>query len=112
MPFRVAAKALQLVVLNCVLFLGYRLLFLHEFASANAAVSRSTALLHGFRLDLALLGIEAIMVAVAALLRRRVRAGFVLGLAWTLTYVNVLSLVANFLFFRERNQHLWEMLLA
>ena len=88
MPFRVAVKALGLVAVNCVLFLGYRLLFLHEFAGPGAA-GRSTALLHGLRLDVALL-----------------------GLAWGFTYVNALSLVANFFFFRERNQHLWEMLLA
>jgi hypothetical protein len=110
MPLRATVRALELVGLNCLVFLGYRLLFLHEFA--GTATARSAALLHGLRLDVALLGIEAAVVTVAALLRRRARAGFVLGLAWAVTYLNIASLVANLVFFRERNQHLWEMLLA
>src|SRR5262245_47996881 len=99
MPFY-AGKGLQLVVVNCVLVLAYRLLFLHEFAGAGAAASGGAALLHGLRLDLALLGLQGVAVAGAVLLRRRVRACFVLRLAWTLTYVNALSLVANYFFFR------------
>src|SRR5262249_7953121 len=79
---RVARKALELAILNCVLFLGYRLVFLREFAGAVTAADRNAALLHGLRLDVALLGMQASLVAAAALLRRRVRDGFVLALLW------------------------------
>jgi len=112
MPFRLAVKALQLVVLNCALFAGYRVLFLREFAGPAATGSEGAALLHGLRLDIALLGLELVAIAGVTLLRRRVRGTLVLRLLWVCTYVNALSLVANLLFFRERNQHLWEMLLA
>src|SRR5262245_26160389 len=112
MPLRLAVKALQLVVLNCALFVGYRILFLREFATVAAGAGWVTALLHGLRLDLALIGLELVAVTVVALLRRRVTGTFVLRLLWACTWLNLASLVANFFFFRERNQHLWEMLLA
>src|SRR4029450_1048591 len=112
MPFLLAVKALQLVVLNCALFAGYRVLYLREFAGPAAAGSEGAALLHGLRLDIPLLGLELAAIAGVTLLRRRVRGTLVLRLLWVCTYVNGFSLVANLLFFRERNQHLWEMLLA
>ena len=107
---RLVTKALQLLILNCGLFVGYRVLFLREFAGGETGWS--VTLLHGLRLDAALLAMELITIAVITVIRRRVRGGFVLGLLWACTLLNAASLVANFLFFRERNQHLWEMLLA
>ncbi len=112
MPAPFLVKTLQLVILNLSVFLAYRLLFLAFFAGRAALPAAPTVLLHGLRLDVALLSGELACLGGLALACRRVRYRAVLAALWGVTYLNVLSAVANLLFFRERNQHVWEMLLA
>lgn len=109
---RFARKALELVAANCLVFLVYRLVFLAAFTDPAVLGDMPVVLLFGFRLDVAILGLELLVVAALALATRHLRYGAALGALWGFTYVNTLAVVANLLFFRERNQHLWEMLLA
>lgn len=65
----------------------------------------------GLRLDAALIGLEAGLLSVMALwLRPRLR--LVVRILWSVSFVHALACVTNYLFFQERSQHFWEMLLA
>jgi len=109
---RLAAHAVGLIALNFVLLAVYRLLFVAWFARRPAWGEVPTVLLHGLRLDLALLGLELLVLGGLTLLTRRAR-GRVLGTGlWLITTLNVTVAAVNLLFVRERNQHLWEMLFA
>ena len=109
---RLTAHALGLVVLNLLLLAAYRLLFVAWFARRAAWGEVPAVLLHGLRLDLALLGLELLILGGLILLTRRVR-GRVLGAGlWVITTINATVAAINLLFVRERNQHLWEMLFA
>lgn len=109
---RLTAHALGLVVLNLLLLAAYRLLFVAWFARRAAWGEVPAVLLHGLRLDLALLGLELLILGGLVLLTRRVR-GRVLGAGlWVITTINATVAAINLLFVRERNQHLWEMLFA
>ena len=109
---RLTAHALGLVVLNLLLLAAYRLLFVAWFARRAARGEVPAVLLHGLRLDLALLGLELLILGGLILLTRRVR-GRVLGAGlWVITTINATVAAINLLFIRERNQHLWEMLFA
>jgi len=112
MPIRFLGKMLQLILINCAIFLAYRLLFIGSFVASTAFADVPMTLLYGLRLDIALLGLEISSLAGLALATRHLRYRLMLGALWAFTYLNFLSVLANFLFFRERNQHLWEMLLA
>jgi len=109
---RFLTKVLQLILLNCAIFLVYRLLFIGSFVASTTLADVSVTLLHGLRLDVALLGLELASLTVLALLTRYLRYRFTLCVLWFFTYLHFLGMLANLLFFRERNQHLWEMLLA
>jgi hypothetical protein len=109
---RLTAHALGLIVLNLLLLAAYRLLFVAWFARRAAWVEMPAVLLHGLRLDLALLGLELLILGGLILLTRRAR-GRVLGAGlWVITTINATVAAINLLFVRERNQHLWEMLFA
>ena len=103
---------LWFVLVNLALFAAYRLAFLASFAAEITSAEALRILLYGFRLDLALLGIELFLVALPAIIvsrwyprRRRIAL-------WIITWINGLACFANVLFYAERNQHFWEMLIA
>lgn len=109
---RLAAHALGLVALNFFLLAAYRLLFVAWFARRGAWGEVPSVLLHGLRLDVALLGLELLVIGGLTLLTRHVRGGALIGGLWVVTTVNATVAAVNLLFVRERNQHLWEMLFA
>jgi hypothetical protein len=100
------------VVANLALFAIYRMLFLENFAAGNPSAENLRILLYGLRLDLALLGIELFLVVLPALIvgrwhpRRRRLA------LWIITLTHGLASATNIQFFAERNQHIWELLIA
>jgi hypothetical protein len=107
-----AAHVLGLVALNFALLAGYRLLFVALFGRRSAWREASTVLLHGLRLDVALLGLELLVIGALTLLTRHVRGRVLVSALWVITTINVTVAAINLLFVRERNQHLWEMLFA
>jgi phosphoglycerol transferase MdoB-like AlkP superfamily enzyme len=106
------AKTFQLVLANLVIFLIYRLLFLSLFSGPAALLQAPAVLLHGLHLDVALLWLELCVLSAVVITTRYLRYRLVFSLLWAFTYINCFSVVVNLLFFRERNQHVWEMLLA
>ncbi|MGH7893399.1 MAG: LTA synthase family protein, partial [Candidatus Binatia bacterium] len=111
-PARFTVKCLQLVAANFAIFVVYRLLFLAAFADPQARVEALPVLLRGMRLDAALFGSEIVLLIVLSVATRQFRYRAVLGGLWFVTGFNLFGAVANLLFFHERNQHLWENLLA
>src|SRR6185295_18626315 len=109
---RLAAHALGLVALNVVLLATYRLIFVAWFARRAAWGEVPSVLLHGLRLDAALLGLELLIIGGLTLLTRHARGGVVVAGLWMITTINATVAAVNLLFVRERNQHLWEMLFA
>jgi hypothetical protein len=109
---RLAAHVLGLVALNVVLLAAYRLLFVAWFARRAAWGQVPSVLLHGLRLDVALLGLELLVIGVLTLLTRHMRGGVLVASLWAITSINAIVAAVNLLFVRERNQHLWEMLFA
>ena len=103
---------LWFVVANLALFAAYRFAFLTNFAAINSSVEAWRILLYGLRLDLAMLGIELFLLAIPAIMaghwyprRRRIAL-------WVITWIHGLVCFANILFYAERNQHFWELLIA
>jgi hypothetical protein len=109
---RLVAHALGLVALNFVCLAAYRLLFVAWFARRAAWGEVPSVLLHGLRLDTALLGLELLVIGGLTLLTRHARGRAVVSGLWAITTINVTVAAVNLLFVRERNQHLWEMLFA
>jgi len=107
-----AAHALGLIALNFVLLAAYRLLFVALFARRAEWRDTPAVLLHGLRLDAALLGLELLVIGALTLLTRHVRGRVLVGALWVITTINATVSAVNLLFVRERNQHLWEMLFA
>ena len=70
-PVCLTATVLGLVALNLVLLAAYRLLFVAWFARRAAWGEMPSVLLHGFRLDLALLGFELLVIVLAFSRRAR-----------------------------------------
>ena len=100
------------VLVNLALFATYRVAFLLNFASGGPSGEALRILSYGLRLDLALLGLEIFLLALPAIIvgrwyPRRRQFAF-----WFLTWIHGLACFANFQFFAERNQHLWELLIA
>ncbi len=111
-PVRLAAAGLGLVALNFVILAAYRLVFVAWFARRPAWAELPAVLLHGLRLDVAMLALELLVVGAFTLLTRRARGGLLVAALWGVTILNTLVAAVNLLFVRERNQHLWEMLFA
>ena len=107
-----AAHALGLVGLNFVLLAAYRLLFVALFARHVTWRDIPTVLLHGLRLDMALLGLELLVIGALTLLTRHVRGRLLVSALWVITTINATVSAVNLLFVHERNQHLWETLFA
>lgn len=102
----------RILLLNLALFALYRLLFVYWFAGPGAAGWLQAVLWHGLRIDVALLSAEFGTLAALALLTRWLRPGPFVAALWLVTAVNLGCAVVNLGFYRERRQHLWEMLLA
>jgi hypothetical protein len=99
-------------LLNSLIFLAYRLAFIGSVVQGAGGGDIFRILLYGFRLDAALLALEsAILVLVALWTRWMTPRRFCKWLA-ALTYVHAVVSLSNYLFFQERNQHMWEMFLA
>ena len=111
-PVRLAATCLTLVALNVAILGVYRVLFVTWFAPRPAWGALPMVLLQGLRLDLALLGLQLLVLGALSLLTRYARSGLLVGGLWIVTALNALVAGVNLLFVRERNQHLWEMLFA
>jgi len=102
----------RVLLLNLAAFALYRALFVAWFVEPSARGFLPGVLWQGFRVDSVLLAAEVGGIAVVALLVRRLRPAPVLAALWAATAVNLGCAVVNLAFYRERRQHLWEMLLA
>ncbi len=111
-PSDLAIACLALAALNVLLFAAYRLLFVAWFTQDRAGAELPAVLLRGLRLDAAVLGLEFLLVGICSLLTRYARGPVVVGGLWAATALNLLVAGINLLFFRERDQHLWETLFA
>jgi len=99
-------------LLNSLIFLAYRLAFIGSVVQGAGAGDVFRIALYGLRLDAALLALEsAVLVLVALWTRWMAPRRFCKWLA-ALTYVHAFVSLSNYLFFHERNQHMWEMFLA
>ncbi|MGH7317266.1 MAG: sulfatase-like hydrolase/transferase, partial [Candidatus Rokuibacteriota bacterium] len=111
-PVRLASAGLALVAVNFVILAAYRIVFVAWFARRPAWDELPAVLLHGLRLDVAMLALELLVVGGLTLLTRRARGGLLVAALWGITILNTVVAAVNLLFVRERNQHLWEMLFA
>ena len=109
---RLTATVLGLVALNLVLLAAYRLLFVAWFARRAAWGEAPSVLLHGLRLDAALLGLELLVIGGLTLLTRHARGGVLVASLWAITTINAIVAAVNLLFVRERNQHVVERVAA
>jgi hypothetical protein len=107
-----SAKALLFVLLNCAVFAAYRLFFIGLFGAPGALSGAPAALLRGLGLDAALLALELCILALLALVTRRLRLRATLAGLWVFTCLNALCAAVNLFVFRERHQHLWEIVPA
>jgi hypothetical protein len=108
----IVGLSLAFLVGILVLFFAYRAAFLFLFARAAASNDAVPIMLYGLRLDVALAAGELMNVALAFLLLRYFRLRAFAIVLVVLTFIHVLLAAANILFFAERNQHLWDMLIA
>src|SRR5713101_2240587 len=106
------AKVLQFLLVNCAVFAAYRVSFIRLFGVPEALSGAPAALLRGLGLDAALLALELCVLALLALVTRRLRLRATLGGLWVFTCVNALCAAVNLFVFRERHQHLWEIVPA
>lgn len=109
---RFCVKALGLILVNCGVFAAYRVLFIKIFGVPEALRGAPGALLSGLALDASLLALELGILALFALLTRRLRLRATLAGLWVFTGVNAVCAAVNLFFFRERHQHLWEVVPA
>lgn len=103
---------LRILALNVAVLALYRLLFVLWFAAPDSRALLPAVLWQGFRVDSVLLAAEVGGIALVALATRWLRPAPFLAAAWAATAVNVGCAVVNLAFYRERRQHLWEMLFA
>ncbi|MFQ5684119.1 MAG: LTA synthase family protein [Candidatus Binatia bacterium] len=104
--------AAAFVVANLAVFTAYRAAFMASFTAEGPSRGAMWILSYGLRLDLALLGLELFLVALPAIVAGRWHPRRQRLALWILTGLHGLVCFANFQFFAERNQHLWEMLIA
>jgi len=94
------------------LFFLYRIAFLTLFVPDAPLADSWRVYLYGMRLDLALVAIEFILLGVLFLLIGRISWRGLVAILAALTPLHAVLAVVNLLFFRERGQHFWEMLLV
>src|SRR5574342_230690 len=102
------ARVLQFLLVNCAVFASYRIVFIKLFGAQGTLSGAPAALLRGLRLDAALLAIELCILALLALVTRRLRLWATVAGFGVITGLNVLCAVINLFLFRERHRHLWE----
>jgi len=106
------AKVLQFLLVNFAVFGVYRLFFIRLFGAPGALAGAPAALLRGLGLDAALLALELCLLALLALVTRRLRLRATLAGLWVFTCINTVCAAVNLFAFRERHQHLWEIVSA
>ena len=108
----VGAVSFAFLFVTILVFLIYRIAFLNSFAPSTRLDEAVWICLAGLRIDLALVAFELLVATLVFFTTRifRLRA-FAMAL-FVLTFIHVGLAVANFLFFSERGQHLWEMFIA
>ena len=109
---RIFLTGLSFLLVTLIIFFAYRAVFLKLFALATRSADGLLILLYGMRVDAALVAIELLVLAVLFLLSRWLRFRVLIAALAALTLLHGTIAVANLLFFGERGQHLWEMLLA
>ncbi len=109
---RVFLTSLSFLLATLILFSAYRAIFLKFFAPATQSADGLLILLYGMRVDAALVAIELLVVVALFLLSRWLRFRVLIAALAALTFLHGMIAVANLLFFGERGQHFWEMLLA
>lgn len=107
-----AIASIVFLFTTLIIYLLYRIAFIHYFSPGTSSDDVLLITLYGMRLDTALVAIELALMTLVFLLTRHFRLrAFVLTLI-TLTLIHIILGLSNILFFMERDQHLWEMLLA
>jgi hypothetical protein len=109
---RFSVKVFQFLVVNCAVFAAYRVVFIRVSGGPETLSGISQALLRGLGLDAALLALELCVLALIALVTRRLRLRATLGWLWIFTCANTLCAAVNLFVYHERNQHLWEIVPA
>jgi hypothetical protein len=99
------------VVVNCLLFAGYRLIFLARCADPFPFSDIGRVLLHGLRLDVALLGFELCLVGLSVLLLRRLRLSVLFWWLCALTALHGFLCLTNVFAFAERGQNAGDLVL-
>jgi hypothetical protein len=107
-----SAKVLQFLLVNCAVFAAYRVSFIKLFGAPEALSGAPAALLRGLGLDAALLALELCVLVLLAAVTRRLRLRATLAGLWVFTCANALCAAVNLFVFRERHQHLWEIVPA
>jgi phosphoglycerol transferase MdoB-like AlkP superfamily enzyme len=109
---RILLASLSFLLVTMIIFSAYRAVFLKLFVPATRSADGLLILLYGMRIDAALVAIELLVLAVLFLLSRWLRFRVLIAALAALTLLHGTIAVANLLFFGERGQHFWEMLLA
>jgi hypothetical protein len=107
-----SAKVFWLLLVNCAVFAAYRVSFIRLFGAPEALSGVPAALLRGLGLDAALLALELCILALLALVTRRLRFRATLAGLWIFTWANALCAAVNLFVFHERHQYLWEIVFA
>ena len=107
---RFCVNVLGFLLLNCAVFAAYRIAFIRLFGVPEALSGVPAALLRGLGLDAALLALELCLLALLALVTRRLRFRATLAGLWVFTWANLLCAAVNLFVFRERHRHLWEII--
>lgn len=99
------------VAVNCLLFAVYRLCFLGRCADTALSIETGRVLLHGLRLDVALLGFELSSIGLLTLLWRRVRLRVLFWWLCGLTALHAFLCLTNLFAFAERGQNAGDLVL-
>ena len=109
---RLLSGALFFAVANAIIFFIYRVALDWTVGSVSGSANPYRALLYGLRLDMALVAFELAVVGFVAWCFRFASVRLLFLVLWALSDLHALICVSNYWFFRERGQHMWEMLLA
>ena len=99
------------VAVNCLLFAVYRLCFLGRCTDTALSMETGRMLLHGLRLDVALLGFELCLLGLFTLLWRRLRLRTLFWCFCGLTALHAFLCLTNFFAFAERGQNAGDLVL-
>lgn len=108
---RVIGIGLLALLLNCLLFAAYRLVFLSHSGTLHNWSDTFRVLIYGARLDVALLGFEFALVGLVTLALRHLQLRRLILWVWGLTALHAFICVANYSTFLERNQNAGDLIL-